>query len=92
MKIDPRLHRPLEPDPNEELRKAEMAVPQFERAELYFVPAINLELANRVFGRALQLLRGHLVEVRERLRKPHPAPVSAAIATAPGRPISVRGY
>ena len=71
VKIDPRLHRLPELDPNEELLKAEMAVRQLERAKL---SAIILELANPALGRVLQFPHGHLLEVREQLRKSHPAP------------------
>jgi hypothetical protein len=67
----PGLHQPSEPDPDEELRKTEMAIRQLERAELYVVSAINLELANPGLRRALHLLHGQLLEVHELLRKPH---------------------
>jgi hypothetical protein len=69
--IDPRIRHPAEPNPGEELRKTETAVRQLERAELYVVSAINLELANPALRRALHLLHGQLLEVHELLRKPH---------------------
>jgi hypothetical protein len=53
------------------MRKTEMAIRQLERAELYILAAINLELANPDLRRALQLLHGQLLEVHEILRKPH---------------------
>jgi hypothetical protein len=67
----PHLHHPPEPNPDEELRKIETAIRQLERAELYVVSAINLELANPALRRALHLLHGQLLEVHEQLRKPH---------------------
>lgn len=66
----PHLHRLPEPDPDDKLRKA-LAVRQLERAELYVVSAINLELGNPALRRALHLLHGQLLEVRELLRRPH---------------------
>ena len=53
-----------------DLRKTESAIRQLERAELYVVSAINLEIADPAPRRALQLLHGHLLEVHEQLRKP----------------------
>jgi hypothetical protein len=67
----PRLRIRPEPDPEDELRKTELATDQLERAELYIVSAINLELANPALRRALQLLHGDLLEVHQLLRKPH---------------------
>jgi hypothetical protein len=67
----PHLHDPLEPNAEAELRKAETAIRQLERAELYVVSAINLELANPALRHALHLLHGQLLEVHELLRKPH---------------------
>jgi hypothetical protein len=52
------------------MRKTEMAIRQLERAELYILAAINLELANPDLRRALHLLHGQLLEVHELLRKP----------------------
>jgi hypothetical protein len=69
--IRPRPHQLPGPDPDDELRKTEAAVRQLERAELYVVSAINLELANPALRRALHLLHGQLLEVHELLRKPH---------------------
>jgi hypothetical protein len=67
----PRSDRRPDPDVGVELRKAEMAIRQLERAELYIVSAINLELANPALRRALHQLRGELLAVHELLRKPH---------------------
>jgi hypothetical protein len=53
------------------MRKTEMAIRQLERAELYILAAINLELANPDLRRALHLLHGQLLEVHELLRKPN---------------------
>jgi hypothetical protein len=67
-----RRRRPApEPDPDEALRRAEIAIHQLERAELYIVAAINLELPDPTIRRALQLLHGQLLEIHELLRKPH---------------------
>ncbi len=60
------------PDPDEELRKIEMAVRQLERAELYVVSAINLELERYEHRRALHRLRCDLLAVCDTLRRPHP--------------------
>jgi hypothetical protein len=66
-----RPKRRPDPDPDEEMRKTELAIRQLERAELYVVSAINLELANPALRRALHELRGGLLAVHELLRKPH---------------------
>ena len=71
MDTEPRFDHPPEPDPGEERGKIEMAIRQLERAELYVVSAINLELANPRLRRELHLLHGQLLEVHELLRKPH---------------------
>jgi hypothetical protein len=63
-------HRHPEPDPDDELRKVEMAVRQLERAELYVVSAINLELDSWEFRQALHDLRCHVLEVSDQLRRP----------------------
>lgn len=59
------------PDPEEELRRTELAIRQLERAELYVVAAINLELSTLEHRRALHELHGELLAVHELLRKPH---------------------
>jgi hypothetical protein len=61
-----------EPDPDDELRKAEMAVRQLERAELYVVSAINLDLGCWEDRQALHDLRCQLLEVRDLIRRPRP--------------------
>ena len=65
-------HGHPEPDPDDELRRVEMAVRQLERAELYVVSAINLELDRWEFRQALHDLRCHVLEVSDLLRRPHP--------------------
>jgi hypothetical protein len=65
-------HRDPEPDPDEELRRAEMAVRQLERAELYVVSAINLDLSRWEHRQALHDLRCQLLEVRDLIRRPLP--------------------
>ena len=65
-------HRHPEPDPDDELRKVEMAVRQLERAELYVVSAINVELGSWEFRQALHDLRCHVLDVSDRLRRPRP--------------------
>lgn len=67
----PRHESEPRPDPEEELRRTELAIRQLERAELYVVAAINLELSNLEHRRALHRLRGELLAVHELLRKPH---------------------
>jgi hypothetical protein len=71
----PRFHHPPEPepDPKAELRRTELAMRQLERAELYVVSAINLELTDPVLRRALRLLHGQVLEVQDLLRRPHVA-------------------
>ncbi len=69
--ISPRRRPAPEPNPAEELRKAETAMRQLERAELYIVSAITLDLPNPTIRRALHLLHGQLLEVHELLRMPH---------------------
>jgi len=49
-----------------------MAVRQLERAELYVVSAINLDLDRWEFRQALHDLRCHVLEVSDLLRRPHP--------------------
>ncbi|HXM54855.1 MAG TPA: hypothetical protein VOB72_05655 [Candidatus Dormibacteraeota bacterium] len=71
MSTNPRPHHPPEPNPDEELRKTESAIRQLERAELYVVSAITLELANPALRKALHLLHGQLLEVHDLLRRPH---------------------
>ncbi len=71
MSIGPRRHPAPEPNPDEELRKAETAIRQLERAELYIVSTINLELPDPTIRRGLHLLHGRLLEVQGQLRKPH---------------------
>jgi hypothetical protein len=66
-------HRQPEPDPGEEMRKVEMAVRQLERAELYVVSAINLDLDRWEFRQALHDLRCHVLEVSDLIRRPWPA-------------------
>ena len=61
-----------EPDPDEELRKTEMAVRQLERAELYVVSAINLDLASWERRQALHDLRCQILDVCDLLRRPRP--------------------
>jgi hypothetical protein len=61
----------LQPVSEEELRRTELAIRQLERAELYVVAAINLELSNLEHRRALHQLHGELLAVHELLRKPH---------------------
>jgi hypothetical protein len=61
-----------EPDPDEELQKTELAVRQLERAELYVVSAINLDLAGWEQRQALHHLRCELLEVCSVLRGPRP--------------------
>jgi hypothetical protein len=67
----PHPYRGPEPDPQDELRKRQLATDQLERAELYIVAAINLELENPALRRALHRLRGELLAVHELLRKAH---------------------
>jgi hypothetical protein len=67
----PHSYPGTEPNPQDELRKARLAIDQLERAELYVVAAINLELENPTLRRALHLLRGELLAVQELLHKPH---------------------
>jgi hypothetical protein len=64
-------HRP-EPDPDDELRKIEMAVRQLERAELYVVSAINLDLDPWEFRQALHDLRCQVLDVSDLIRRPRP--------------------
>ncbi len=61
-----------EPDPEEELRKVELAIRQLERAELYVESAINLELASWEQRHALHLLRCEVLAVSDLLRRPRP--------------------
>lgn len=61
-----------EPDPDEEGRKVEMATRQLERAELYVVSAINLDLESWELRQALHDLRCHVLEVHDLLRRPRP--------------------
>jgi hypothetical protein len=61
-----------EPDPDDELRKVEMAVRQLERAELYVVSAINLDLDSWEHRQALHDLRCHVLEVSDLIRRPRP--------------------
>jgi hypothetical protein len=61
-----------EPDPDEELRNVEMAIRQLERAELYVVSAINLELSVWEHRQALHDLRCQVLAVRDLLRRPQP--------------------
>jgi hypothetical protein len=65
-------HRHPEPDPDEELRKVEMAVRQLERAELYVVSAINLDLDRWELRQALHDLRCHVLDVSDLIRRPRP--------------------
>lgn len=64
--------RQPEPDPDEELRKVELAVRQLERAELYVVSAENLELARWDQRHALHKLRGEVLAVIDLLSRPQP--------------------
>lgn len=64
--------RQPEPDPDEEARKVEMAARQLERAELYVVSAINLDLERWELRQALHDLRCHVLEVSDLLRRPRP--------------------
>ena len=61
-----------EPDPDEELRKIEMAVRQLERAELYVVSAINLDLDRWEYRQALHNLRCQVLDVSDLMRRPRP--------------------
>ena len=61
-----------EPDRDEELRRTELAVRQLERAELYVVSAINLDLPSWEQRQALHNLRCELLEVCSLLRRPRP--------------------
>ncbi len=61
-----------EPDPEEELRKTELALRQLERAELYVVSAIDLELEDRERRLALHQLRCEVLAVCNLLRRPRP--------------------
>lgn len=63
--------RAEQPDPHAELRTAELAGRQLERAELYVVAAIELELANPEVRLALERLRGAILKTGELLRRPH---------------------
>ncbi len=62
--------RRLEPEP--ELAKIELALRQLERAELYVVSAIELQLESREQRRALDDLRRELLAARDLLRRPRP--------------------
>ena len=62
--------RQPEPDPDEELRKIEMAIRQLERAELYVVSAAELGLARWEQRHALHRLRGEILAVCDLLRRP----------------------
>lgn len=68
--------REPEPDPEhderQELRSVELAVRQLERAELYVVSAINLELTAWEHRQALHDLRCQVLAVRDLLRRPQP--------------------
>lgn len=57
-------------DERGELRKLELAVRQLERAELYVVAAIELELADPERRRLLEGLRASLVAGRRSLTRP----------------------
>lgn len=63
--------RRTEPE-EDELAKVEMAVRQLERAELYVVSAINLDLGCWEHRQALHDLRCHLLEVRDLVNRPRP--------------------
>jgi hypothetical protein len=70
-----RLARRRVPDPkparsDEDLRKLEVALDQLERAELYVVAAMNLELADARQRRELGDLRASLVATRRSLVRP----------------------
>ena len=65
-------HREPEPDREEELRKTELAIRQLERAELYVVSAINLDLERWEVRQALHDLRCQVLEVCDLLRRPRP--------------------
>ncbi|HEY4025135.1 MAG TPA: hypothetical protein VGO86_01795 [Candidatus Dormibacteraeota bacterium] len=60
------------PDPEEELRKVELAIRQLERAELYVVSAINLELSSWEHRQALLDLRCSVLAASQLLRRPQP--------------------
>ena len=66
--IRSRRHQP-EPDRAEE-RKVEMAIRQLERAELYVLSAIDLELTAWEHRRALHDLRCEVLAVCDLLRQP----------------------
>jgi hypothetical protein len=63
-----RWWRRFEPEP--ELAKIELALRQLERAELYIVAAINLELESRAQRPALHDLRWEVLAVCNLLRSP----------------------
>ena len=64
--------RQPEPDPDDALRRTELAVRQLERAELYVVSAIELDVPGWEHRRALHDLRCQLLEVCSMLRRPRP--------------------
>ena len=64
-------HRRRQPDADRaELSKIEMAIRQLERAELYVLSAIDLELADWEHRRALHDLRCEVLAVCDLLRQP----------------------
>jgi hypothetical protein len=71
MESFPRIWR-REPDDRErdELRKTEMALRQLERAELYVLSAIDLDLADWGLRRRLHDLRCEVIAVCDELRRP----------------------
>ena len=60
------------PEPEAELRALELAVRQLERAELYVVSAINMDLPAWEHRQALHDLRCQVLAVRDLLRRPRP--------------------
>jgi hypothetical protein len=61
-----------EPVPGEELRRTELALRQLERAELYVVSAIELNLRDPDRRLALHQLRCEVLAVCDQLRRPRP--------------------
>jgi len=50
------LHRRQLPDPDDQLRRTELAIDQLERAALYVVQAAELDLESPAHSRALRRL------------------------------------
>jgi hypothetical protein len=55
---------------DDDLRKLEVALDQLERAELYIVAAMNLDLADPRQRRELEDLRGSVAATRRSLARP----------------------